>query len=232
MPLFKVFIWGLLISALGTLPLGTTNIAGMQISMAEGLRQAFIFCSGVVLVEMLYVRVALIGINWIRHQKKLLYWMEWIAFAIVLALAAGSFIAALNPSQQKNIILQNNLHRFVLGATMCAVNPVQIPFWFGWSTVLFTKGVLQPKNSFYNLYILGIGLGTVIGNCVFIFGGKYIVEKLGASQNLMNYILGGVFLVTALIQLIKILKNKGTNTKLENQQKDEPELLIKKADMF
>ncbi len=215
MALFKVFIWGLIISALGTLPLGTTNVAGMQISISEGLRQAFLFCAGVVLVEMLYVRVALIGINWIRHQKKLLYWMEWIALAIVLALAIGSFIAATSKTAQQNVVLQNNLHRFLLGATMCAINPVQIPFWFGWSTVLFTKKILLPKNSFYNLYILGIGLGTILGNCLFIFGGKYLVEKLNAGQSLMNYIIGSIFLVTAIIQLIKIIRHKGTGEKLE-----------------
>jgi hypothetical protein len=96
-----------------------------------------------------------------------------------------------------------------------AISPVQIPFWFGWSTVLFTKKILLPKNSYYNLYIIGIGIGTLFGNCVFIFGGKFIVQKLNANQNLLNWIIGGIFALTALILLIKIFLNKDAAKKLE-----------------
>ncbi len=72
--------------------------------------------------------------------------MEWITLVIIIALAAGSFIAAAKGSAgAKNVLLNNNLNRFLLGIFMCAINPVQIPFWFGWSTVLFSKNILQPK---------------------------------------------------------------------------------------
>jgi hypothetical protein len=112
----------------------------------------------------------------------------------------SSFYAALHPKTEKNIILSSTLPKFVLGATMCAVNPVQIPFWFGWSTVLFTKKVLLPKPSNYNSYILGIGVGTLFGNCVFIFGGQLIVENLNANQHILSWVIGGIS-VTALIQI-------------------------------
>ena len=85
------------------------------------------------------------------------------------------------------------MHRFLLGMFMCAINPVQIPFWFGWSTVLFTKKILEPKSSNYNVYILGIGLGTLLGNCVFIFGGQWIVKKIDNSQQYLNWVIGGIF---------------------------------------
>jgi hypothetical protein len=164
---------------------------------------------------MIYVRISLVGINWIRKQKKLFKWLEWITFFIVGALAAGSFMTALkhHPGQP----MENNLpgiHRFLLGISLSAVSPMQIPFWFGWSTVLFTKKILLPKKSFYNLYIIGIGLGTLMGNCVFIFGGKYFVEKLDANQNILNWVIGGIFAVTAIIQLIKILWHKDAAEKL------------------
>jgi hypothetical protein len=55
-----------------------------------------------------------------------------------------------------------------------------------------------------------------MGNSVFIFGGKYLVEKLNANQNILNYVIGGIFAVTAIIQLIKILTNKDAAEKLEN----------------
>ena len=205
----------MIVSFLGSLPLGTLNVAAMQISVQESIKNAIYFSLGSLLVEMIYVRISLVGINWIRKQKKLFRWMEWITLGIVVALAVGSFVAAMQPHHAKNVMLSNNINRFLLGVMLSAISPMQIPFWFGWSTILFTKNILQPKNSFYNFYIVGIGLGTLLGNCVFIFGGKWIVQKLNGDQSLMNWIIGGIFAVTALIFLIKILMHKDAAEKLE-----------------
>jgi threonine/homoserine/homoserine lactone efflux protein len=198
------------------LPLGTLNVAAMQISVQENILNAVYFSLGSLTVEMIYVRFSLIGINWIRKQKHLFRWMEWITVAIVVALAVGSFIAAAKPHHAKNVMLNNDIHRYFLGAMLSAINPVQIPFWFGWSTVLFNKNILKPKNSYYNLYIIAIGLGTLLANCVFIFGGKFLVDKLNASGNLLNWIIGGIFALTALILLIKIFLHKDAAEKIEN----------------
>ena len=217
MGLVKIFFWGLMVSFLGSLPLGTLNVAAMQISVQENIRNAIFFSLGSLSVEMIYVRVSLVGINWVRKQKKIFRWMEWIALAIVVALAIGSFVAAMQPHHAKNVMLNNNINRFLLGVMLSAISPMQIPFWFGWSTVLFTKNILLPKNSYYNIYIVGIGLGTLLGNCVFIFGGKWIVEKLNGNQSLMNWIIGGIFAATAVIFLIKILLHKDAVEQLEKE---------------
>jgi threonine/homoserine/homoserine lactone efflux protein len=222
MKLFKVFWWGMLVSFLGSLPLGTLNIAAMQISVHTGVTSALYFSFGSLLVEMVYVRLSLIGMNWVRNQKVLFRWLEWITLGIVVLLAIGSFIAAVKKSDASNIMLDNDMHPFLLGLFMCAISPVQIPFWFGWSTVLFTKGILLPKNSHYNLYIVGIGLGTLMGNCVFIYGGQWIVDQLRANMNILNWIIGGIFTLTAIIQLIKILRHKDAAEKLEKLGEDTP----------
>lgn len=215
MGLVKVFFWGMMVSFLGSLPLGTLNVAAMQISVTESIKNAIYFSIGSLLTEMFYVRISLVGINWIRKQKVLFKWMEWIALAIVVALAAGSFIAAMHAHHAKNVMLNNNMNRFVLGLLLSAISPMQIPFWFGWSTVLFQKNILQPKNSFYNFYIVGIGLGTLAGNCVFIFGGKYVVQELNANQSILNWVIGGIFAFTAIIMLVRILLHKDAVRKLD-----------------
>lgn len=215
-PLPKIFLTGMFISFLGSLPLGTLNVAAMQIGITDGYTAAILFSLGSLLVEMIYVRVSLVGMDWISKQEKIFKVLEWVTLAIVVALAVSSFNAALHPKSGKNIILSSTLPRFILGATMCAVNPVQIPFWFGWSTVLFAKKVLLPRNSHYNLYILGIGIGTLIGNCVFIFGGQLIAERLRSNQNILNWVIGGIFSITALIQVWRIVTKKDAVHNLEH----------------
>ena len=215
----RIFFWGMLISFLGTLPLGTLNVAAMQIGIQESIRKGILFSLGSLLVEMIYVRISLVAIDWVRKQERLMKIMEWATLFIIIALAAGSFIAATKgEGHAKNILLQNNMHRFFLGMLMCAVNPMQIPFWFGWSTVLFNKKILEPANAQYNSYILGIGLGTFSGNCIFIFGGQWIFQHVVNSQYYINGVLGGVFTIAAMIQLIKMLRNKDAVYKFTHQE--------------
>jgi threonine/homoserine/homoserine lactone efflux protein len=216
--LVVVFFTGMLVSFLGSLPLGTLNVAAMQIGIQESIMDAIWFSFGSLLVEMVYVRISLVGIDWVRKQEKLMKAMEWITLAIIVALAIGSFISASKGNgNAKNVLLENNMHRFLLGMFMCAINPVQIPFWFGWSTVLFDKKVLEPNNANYNCYIVGIGIGTLAGNCVFIFGGKWMVERIANSQQYLNWVIGGIFALTAIIQLIKIIRKKDGVSKFHSR---------------
>lgn len=222
-PLLKIFFTGMFISFLGSLPLGTLNIAAMQIAVSDGIMPAVLFSMGSLMVEIIYVRLSLVAMDWVRKQEKIFKILEWVTLAIVLALAISSFYAAMHPSVHKNVILSSTLNRFLLGVIMCAVNPVQIPFWFGWSTVLFTKKVLLPRQDHYNTYIIGIGIGTFIGNCVFIFGGLLIASKISNNQHVLNWIIGGVFAITAVIQLWRIFKKKDAAHQL-----DHPEEVTKK----
>ncbi len=208
----RIFFTGLFISFLGTLPLGTLNISAMQIAVSDGITPAVYFAMGALLVEITYVRISLVAMNWVMKQQKLFRKLEWIALIVVIALAVFSFIAASSSSTiDKNILLSSGIHRFWLGIMMSAINPMQIPFWFGWSTVLFSKNILQQRSSHYNSYILGIGTGTLLGNLVFILGGKIIVDNLNTSEQTIHFIIGLIFLVTALIMLWRILKKKSSD---------------------
>ncbi|HQZ75106.1 MAG TPA: LysE family transporter [Chitinophagaceae bacterium] len=217
-PLVRILFTGMLVSFIGSLPLGTLNIAAMQISITDGVTAAMLFSVGSLIAEIIYVRISLVAMDWVRKQEKILKALDWVTFLIVAALAAFSFYAAMQPTVEKNIVLSSPLPKIVLGFVMSAVNPVQIPFWFGWSTVLFTKKVLLPRSDHYNSYIVGIGLGTFLGNCIFIFGGLLIAQKINNNQHVLNWIIGGIFALTALLQLWKILRKKDTMHKLEHPE--------------
>lgn len=216
----RIFFTGMLVSFLGTLPLGTLNIAAMQIAIADTIYNALLFSLGALTAEMIYVRISLVAMDWVRKQEKIFKLLEWFTLFIIIALAVASFIAASNPYENKNIILNNNLPSYILGLTMSAVNPMQIPFWFGWSTILFSKKVLLPHTTHYNFYTIGIGIGTLLGNCIFIFGGRLIASKIQNNQSAVNYTIAGIFVVTAIIQLWRMfIKKKRFGEKIDEAQK-------------
>ena len=218
MRLGKIFFIGMLISFLGSLPLGTLNIAAMQISISDGTWQAMLFSIGSLIAEMIYVRLSLVAMDWVRKREFFFKILEWITLAIVIVLATSSFYAAMSTTVSENIVLSSTLPKIILGFSMSAVSPAQIPFWFGWSTVLLTKKILSPQNKQYNFYIAGIGMGTLFGNCVFIFGGQIVAGKLQNSHHTINWAIGSIFLITALIQIWKMTKKKDTKHKMEHPE--------------
>jgi threonine/homoserine/homoserine lactone efflux protein len=208
--LLTICCTGVLISFAGTLPLGTLNVLAAQMAVDEGISPALWFSLGALLVEMIYVRLSLVAMDRIRRRKRWLKAMEVLTIIIILLLAFGSFRAASRPGHGGGIVVgyisTAPLVRLFTGMLLSAINPLQILFWFGWSTLLFQKKILLPRNDHYNFYIGGIGLGTFTGNAVFIFGGRLFVETLSMHHSLVNGMIGGIFLVTALVQLIRMVR--------------------------
>ncbi len=216
--LLRIFFAGILISFIGMLPLGTQNLAAMQIAISDGLQPAIIFALGMVVPDVVYVMVTLLAMQWIQKQKTLFKALEWVTLAIVVALALANFYAALHPAVHKNVLLSNALPKFLLGIVINGVNPMQIPFWFGWSTVLFTKKVLEPRWNHFFIYTAGVAIGMFAGTAVFIFGGRLIADRISNNQDILYFLVGGVFTVTALIQVWKMRKRKDTVHKLEHPE--------------
>ena len=210
--ILKIFLVGTLISFLGSLPLGTMNVAATHIAVQDGQFAALIFSAGAVLIEIAYVRIALVAMNWITRQYKLFRLFEWLTVLLLFGLAAGSFLAAIRKSGLGNALPIHAVHPFLLGLLLSATNPLHITFWFGWSTILLNKHILLPQNANYNIYVAGIGIGSILGYAVFIFGGNYLVNKLKANQNILNWVIGAILLITAIIQLYKILSKPSALT--------------------
>lgn len=205
---FRIFYSGLSISLFGSMIIGTISLSAMQISITEGARPAINFSLGSILAEVLYVRLLLVALSWIQKQERIFKMLEWLTVLIVLVLAIGSFKAAMGHHNAQNPLLSHSMHRFLLGFSMRSVSPAAIPFWLGWSSVLASKGILVNRRGVYNCYLAGIGLGTFTAHLIFIFGGKFVVEKMDAGQDMINFVIGCVFSLTAVLQVIKILTKK------------------------
>ena len=205
--LLRVFIAGMLISFLGTLPLGGLNISAMQIAIEEHTKNAVRFAWGVVLVEVLYVRLSLQAMHWVTAHQPVFRTLEWITVGLFVILGVSSFLAARRKAgEKKSLLLNKTIHRFWLGFSMSAVNPVQIPFWFIWSTYLISIHVLEPGAAAYNSYTIGIGLGTLAGLAVFICFGHWAVQKIKAGHGVINRAVGLVFFVSAIVQFVRLVR--------------------------
>ncbi len=194
------------ISFLGQIVLSNMNMTATQLSVQEGYKKAWYFGIGVAIVEIIYLRFALTGMDWVAQHKIIFKTLGWLTVIIFFVLGIMAFVTARKQTiEKKGVLLNNKLHRFFLGASISALNPLQIPFWFLWSTQLIQNGVLKTTSTHFNIFCLGAGLGTLAGIGVYIHGGNWAITKMKTSNKTLNLIMGCVFFITALIQLYRML---------------------------
>lgn len=203
-----ILIGGWVVSFLGQLPLGNMSFTATQIAVEEHFKNAWKYAIGVALVEMLYLRLALTSMDWVVQHRTWFLALGWLTVVLFFLLSYLSFRAANQTSATKKaVVLNNKLPRFVLGLTMSALNPVQIPFWFLWTSQWIAWGWLPTERTAFNYFTLGAGLGTIAGLALYIHGGNYIVKRFQAGKQRLNQVIGVIFFITALIQLYRMIWN-------------------------
>ncbi len=216
--LLRLLVAGIFIAFIGILPLGTINLSAMQIAITDGVPAAIHFALGLIPADVFYVLLTLLAMQWIHRQQKLFRALEWATLAIVALLAAANFYAAFHPTTEKNVVLSSTLPPFILGFVMNGINPLQIPFWLGWNTVLFSRKWLAPGWTSYSVYALGVSMGLFAGTALFIFGGKFLAGKLNANQSLFSLAIGSIFVLTAIYYFLKMRRRKTVTDEMPPQQ--------------
>ncbi len=182
------------------------NITATHIAIDQGIKAGLIYATGSMLVEIMVVRLTLVGMNWLARRQKIFFFLEVITTGLLLLVAIGSFIAAYKMKAFSNALLPGKfLDPFWTGAILSITNPLHIPFWLGWSTILLNKQILEPRPTQYNWFVAGIGTGTILGFMVFIYAGTYLVAQITKHQNILNWIIGILLLGTAILQAKKII---------------------------
>jgi threonine/homoserine/homoserine lactone efflux protein len=204
--ILSVLFWGWLVSFLGQLPLGTMSVTTTQIAVEENYRNAWKYLTGVVLIEVIYLRLVLSGVNWITEHKLFYDIFGWIAVVLFLVLSVVSFVSAYKHKEgKKTLILDNKLSRFFLGITMSAANAAQIPFWFIWSTYVINLNGMQRNSSDYNLFTVGAGMGTIAGLALYMYGGKFLINKTKNGSKKLSIVMGIIFIIAAIAQCYRMI---------------------------
>ena len=81
--LLYVSFLGFLISFLGQLPLGNMNLTATQLSVQENSSTAWKFGAGIVIVEVIYLRLALTGMDWVVEHKQVFTILGWVTVFLI-----------------------------------------------------------------------------------------------------------------------------------------------------
>ena len=84
--MLTTLFFGFLVSFLGQLPLGNMSFTATQVGLQEGFKKAWQFAIGVAIIEMIYLRFALIGMDWVVMHRMVLLGLGvgFLVIAVIL----------------------------------------------------------------------------------------------------------------------------------------------------
>lgn len=203
-----ILLWGFVISFLGSLPPGTTNVLTVQLAAFKGYETAAWFSLGCMVAEVICVSVCILVMDKMTKSNALINILEWATVALLIWIAVSSFAQVKNPTPNDVSLIPGNVSPFMFGLFLMIINPVQMPFWFGWTMILIERKILPISNRYNIQYIIGIAIGSIAASAIFIAGGQAITRWVSGKELLIQWIFGLTFLLIALIQIWKIIKRR------------------------
>jgi len=204
-----VLLWGFLISFLGSLPPGTTNVLTVQLAATKGYQTGIWFSLGCMIAEVICVTVCVLVMDKIAQSKAFVKTLEWASLALILWIVVSSFARIKNPAATDMSIIPGHISPFLFGLFLMMINPVQMPFWFGWTTILIERRILAVNSKNNVQYIIGIAIGSLAASAIFIASGQAITHWVSGKETLIQWIFGSVFVIIALVQIKKIFRPRG-----------------------
>jgi hypothetical protein len=205
----RAFLLGLVISLLGSLPLGYLNVIGLQILIEQGHVALTSYIIGILVVEFFVLLTVSYMAKWLVQQKKLLLFVD-IFTILFFASIAWYFVTKIGSNLDFGL---SQLHKakypFVLGVILNSFNLIQWPYWSGIYMYVFRTEKLNTTRTSNYLFITGALSGTFLGMLIFIYTGNYILEQSQAPwTTYLNPIFATLFFMLATLQIIKLFFNR------------------------
>lgn len=194
----------LLISFLGSLPVGSLNVTVTNLFISAGMPHACWFALGAAGVEVVTICVAIAAVEGLGRLQRFVRLFQVVSLLVLLALAWLSISAAIQQEAVAAVPLAGQ-HPFLAGVLLSALNPLHIPFWMGSAALLKTRGLFTPTRLAAICFATAAGVGTLLAFVAYAWGGALLLNFLDGRQYILNGIIGGTLLITAVIHLYKIL---------------------------
>lgn len=194
----SAFILGFSISFLGSLPIGVLNLTASQIAVTHSFINVFRFILGVLIVEYLQAGLAFIFVKWISLYPMINVLLN--VLAILVFIAMGWHYLQATSSTKAKITTTNSY--FKHGLFLSAINPLAIPFWAFNITLFYPSSERNFIST--NLFLIGAIIGTAGALAIYSLLGRVYKDRILKFQYIFQYLIGILFLVLAVIQIIKL----------------------------
>lgn len=201
-----VFFLGLVIAFVGVIPPGLLNIAAAKISLKEGYSRGVMFSIGVCIIVLVQTYVAAIFARYLSNHPDVIDILQRVALVIFVLITIYYLVFAKKQAKPEAVENMKSKHsRLFFGMFLSSLNVFPIPYQAYMTITLASFGWLTFDITSIAAYVAGSAMGTFVMLYVYIFFFDKIKNKRFTSQKNMNYIIGTITGVIAIVTLINVL---------------------------
>ncbi|WCM40914.1 LysE family transporter [Flavobacterium sp. CBA20B-1] len=201
---FFPFFTGLGASILGTLLPGILNATVVKISKKEGMKHAYSFIAGTLIVIALQTYLAVFFAKIIDRSAFITNMLREIGFVIFLILTIYFFATKPKKKLKSEVTIKGKSKRFSQGILLALINVFPI-FYYVFITITAINNNFYSINYISNILLtIGVLLGTLLSFTFYIKLFKNtVVEESFVLKNI-NKILGCITGIITVINLCKL----------------------------
>ncbi len=205
-----IFLITSLISFIGSIELGPVNLVIIKEVLQGKWRAALVIGFGICVPQLFYSFIALYAAAWFLTHETLLKILEWSIVPILLAFGIYNFLKKVSKNTDDLSEKQSKAQSgssFMKGFLISTMNPQVLPFWL--AVLVMLNGYVFFRISTVGeelAFVLGAGFGElVILSLIIWLTNKYkefLLRKMKKWN--LNKVFGGLFILLAVIQTIKL----------------------------
>ena len=207
MNITAIFFLGLIIALIGVIPPGLLNMTAAKISLKEGYNRGILFSIGVCVIVFLQTYIASMFARYLSNHQDVVEILQRVAFVIFVLITIYFLLLAKNTTKPEIDADAKSKHsRFFQGMFLSAINVFPIPYQAYMTITIASFGWFAFDKISIITYVTGAAMGTFVMLYVYIFFFDKIKDKKFTSQKSMNYMIGTITGIVAVVTLINILK--------------------------
>ncbi len=206
MSITVIFFLGLAVALIGVIPPGLLNMTAAKISLKEGAGRGIMFSTGVCTVVFVQTYIAAIFARYLSNRPDVVDILQRVAFVIFVLITVYFLVLAKKEQEPKvQPSIRSKQSRYFQGILLSALNVFPIPYQAYMTITLASFGWMDFERISIITYVTGAAMGTFVMLYIYIFFFDKIKKKKVTSQKNMNYSIGAITGVVAIITLINIL---------------------------
>lgn len=195
--------FGFLIAAVGIILPGLINMTSVSVCLKRGLRAGLFYSAGAATTIFLQALIAVVFADYLSEHEEIFPMIKKLAIVIFLVLSGLFLYQALQVKEVK--ASQRQGKAFGLGLLIAAMNPLNIPYYFTFSTFLEIESWITLQSPQFLAFVLGTSLGGLTMLAAYAYFAVYIAKRAQYFTRNINYFLSGLFLVLAMVQIVQLV---------------------------
>jgi threonine/homoserine/homoserine lactone efflux protein len=200
--IIQVFIVGVILSFIGSIPPGTLNLSVLQLGMEHKIKTALRFAAAVSIIEYPYAWIAVVFEDWVTSSPMIVDNFQLITAIVMTVIGGFSVWSARKPSE---FSVKFNESGFRRGIILSILNPMAIPFWVAVTAYLKAQSWVDLSSQWLvHSYVFGTSVGVMILLTIFTFLAKRLASYVKDNQ-IVKLVPGLTLLVLGLYAFVKYL---------------------------